>query len=131
MYESLTKYITKFAGDKIGTWVVDKDNGTPGHPFIEPYVDYTCVVENFIRDVYDFVYEHKEMGLKNYFDILEANGIEGRMYSATIEKLDAQCMLAMILCAIRADRFCDGALLSAFESGSMIRWLERLKALDV
>ena len=130
MYENLTKYLTEFPGDKIGTWVVDKDNGAPGHPFIEPYVDHTGVVENFIKDVYVFVEEHKEMGLKNYFDILEANGIEGRMDSSTIEKLDAKCTLALILRAIRADRFCDGALLGAFESGSMMRWLERLKALD-
>ncbi len=32
--------------------------------------------------------------------------------------------------AIRAERFCDGALLSFFKDGYMLKWLKRLKALD-
>lgn len=32
--------------------------------------------------------------------------------------------------AVRAERFCDGALLDFFESGSVLKWLERLKTID-
>ena len=52
------------------------------------------------------------------------------MTTAVIENLDAKCILAMILGAIRAERFCDGALLGFLEEGSIARWLERLEALD-
>ena len=74
------------------------------------------------------------MGLNHYSDILKANGIEWGMDSmatAVIENLDAKCVLAMILGAVRAERFCDGALLGFFENGSIARWLERLKELDI
>nr|WP_294681741.1 DUF6508 domain-containing protein [uncultured Anaerotignum sp.] len=52
------------------------------------------------------------------------------MSTAVVENLDAKCVLAMILGAVRAERFCDGALLGFFENGSIARWIERLKALD-
>lgn len=73
------------------------------------------------------------MGLNHYSDILNANGIERGMDSmstAVVENLDAKCVLALILGAICAERFCDGALLGFFENDSIARWLERLKALD-
>ena len=98
-----------------------------------PYVNYSSTVEHFISDVYGFMDEHEEMGLNHYTDILKANGIEWGMNSMTtavIENLDAKCILAMILGAIRAERFCDGALLGFLEEGSIARWLERLEALD-
>lgn len=37
------------------------------------------------------------------------------MSTAVVENLDAKCVLAMILGAVRVDRFCDGALLGFFE----------------
>jgi len=134
MYESLTKYLTELTDDEFGTWFIDKENnGTPEHPIRMPYVNYSSTVEHFISDVYGFMDEHEEMGLNHYTDILKANGIEWGMNSMTtavIENLDAKCILAMILGAIRAERFCDGALLGFLEEGSIARWLERLEALD-
>ena len=38
------------------------------------------------------------------------------MRSADEMSLDAQCILALIMGAIRVDRFCEGALLSFFEA---------------
>ncbi|WP_423806535.1 DUF6508 domain-containing protein [Phascolarctobacterium succinatutens] len=34
------------------------------------------------------------------------------------------------MASLRAERFCDGALLGFIESGSVIRWLKRLQELD-
>ena len=73
------------------------------------------------------------MGLRSYAEILKENGIEWGMDSmstAVVENLDAKCVIAMILGAVRAERFCDGALLGFFENGSIARWIERLKKLD-
>lgn len=134
MYESLTKYLLEFPGDEKGMWVIDKENdGTPEHPIQMPYVNYSMLVRNFTDDVYSFVDKHQEMGLRNYAEILKENGIEWGMDSmstAVVENLDAKCVLAMILGAVRAERFCDGALLGFFENGSIARWIERLKKLD-
>lgn len=134
MYESLTKYLLEFPGDEKGMWVIDKENdGTPEHPIQMPHVNYSMLVRNFTDDVYSFVDKHQEMGLRSYAEILKENGIEWGMDSmstAVVENLDEKCVLAMILGAVRAERFCDGALLGFFENGSMARWIERLKKLD-
>ena len=135
MYESLTKYLMGLAGDEKGTWIIDKENdGTPEHPIQMPYVNYSRMVRDFTDDVYSFVETHEEMGLNHYSDILKANGIKwgtDSMSTAVVENLDAKCVLTMILGAVRAERFCDGALLGFFENGSVARWLERLKELDI
>ena len=134
MYERLTKYLLEFPGDEKGIGIIDRENdGTPEYPIQMPYVNYSKLVRNFTADVYSFAEAHKEMELNHYSDILEANGIKWRtdsMSKAAVENLDAKCVLAMILGAIRAERFCDGALLRFFENGSIARWLEKLKELD-
>ena len=73
------------------------------------------------------------MELHNYGAILEANGIEWgtrSMEAANVSNMDAQVVLALLLGAIRAERFCDGALLGFLESGAILRWLKRLQEID-
>lgn len=134
MYESLTKYLLEFPGDEKGMWIINKENdGTPEHPVQMPYVNYSKLARSFTADVYSFVEAHEEMELNRYSDILETNGIKWRrdsMSAVSVENLDAKCVLALILGAVRAERFCDGALLCFFENGSIARWIERLKELD-
>ena len=43
------------------------------------------------------------------------------MSTVPVDNLDAKYVLAMILGAVRAERFCDGALLRLFENGSIAR----------
>ena len=52
------------------------------------------------------------------------------MSEADVSKLDAQCVMALIVGAVRAERFCDGALLGFFKDGSIQKWLTRLKEID-
>ena len=135
MYENLTKYLLELPGNENGMWINDKENdGTPEHPVQMPYVNYSKLIRNFTADVCSFVEAHEEMELNHYSDILEANGIKWRkdsMSASSVENLDAKCVLALILGAVRAERFCDAALLRFFENGSIARWLERLKELDI
>lgn len=134
MYESLTKYLDEFTGTEFGTWIIDKKNdGTPEHPLEFPFVNYSRVVDQFIDDVYSFVDNHEEMGLHSYQKVLEENGIKWNaksMETAVVDDLDAKCVVALIYGAIRAERFCDGAILAFLKDGTFVRWLERLKALD-
>ena len=65
--------------------------------------------------------------------ILENNGLQwgkDSMSGAIVEDLDARCICALLVGAVRAERFCDGALMSFFKNGSIARWLQRLKDID-
>ena len=135
MYESLTKYLDEFSETEFGTWIIDKNNdGTPEHPTQFPFVDYSVVVDQFIHDVYSFVDDHEEMELHSYIKILEDNDIKWSwepMVNAEVDHLDAQCVVALIFGAIRADRFGEGTLLAFLKDGLITKWLERLKTLDI
>ena len=52
------------------------------------------------------------------------------MSEADVSELDGQVVTALLIGAVRAERFCDDALLDFFEDGSMRRWLLRLRELD-
>ena len=133
-FESLTQYLPKLKDDSIGTWVIDRENdGTPERPIQMPYVNYSEMVDSFVMDVYAFMNDNKELELNRYGEILQQNGIEWgnvSMNNADVSNLDARCVLALIMGAVRAERFCDGALLGFFKDGSIRKWLERLKEID-
>ena len=133
-FDILTKYISMIQTDSIGEFVIDKENdGTPEHPIQMPFVGYSEMVHNFIDDVYTFEKSNKDMELTRYGDILKDNGLEWdseSMKSADISNLNLQCVMALIIGAVRAERFCDGALLDFFKSGYILKWLERLKSIE-
>lgn len=132
MFESLTKYLPELdRAEGYGDWVVDRESkGTMDDPIQMPYVNYERVVIEVEQAIYAFVDEHPEFELTRYSDILERDGLswDGRVMSETdVSELDGQAVMALLLGAVRADRFCEGALLGFFEDGSVKRWLLRLK----
>lgn len=52
------------------------------------------------------------------------------MKRADVSTFDGKTVMALLLSAVRAERFCDGVLLGLCKDGSVIKWLERLKELD-
>ena len=130
-FGNLTKYIALIETDDIGTWIIDRENdGTPEHPIQMPFVNYSEMVHRFIDDVYDFHEKNTSYELNRYGEILEKNGLEWgdtAMSEADVSAMDGQCVMALIMGAVRAERFCDGVLLGFFKNGSIRRWLERLK----
>ena len=67
-----------------------------------------------------------------YEEILKDNGLEWNIESiknADVFNLNAQCVLAFSMGAVRAERFCEGVLLDLFESGCILKWLERLNSI--
>ena len=133
-FENLIKYLPLLEDDNIGTWIIDRENdGSPEHPIQMPFVNYTEMVHHFIDDVYDFEEKNKDFELTRYGEILKKNGLEWgskSMSEADVSSLDGQCIMALIMGAVRAERFCDGALLGFFKDGSIKKWLERLKKID-
>lgn len=94
---------------------------------------YEPVMHEIYHAVYAFMDEHPEFGLAHYYDILEENGLKWDyevMEQADVSKLDGQVVMALLLGIIRADRFCDGALLDFFENGCIKRWIMRLQEID-
>ena len=128
-FEKLIKYLP-LLNDNIGTWAIDRENDrTPESSIQMPFVDYSEMVHHFIDDVYHFNDKNKDFELTRYGEILEKNGIEWgskSMREANVSTLDGQCVMALIMGAVRAERFCDGALLEFFTDGSIKKWLERL-----
>lgn len=135
MFESLTKHLPAIENaEGFGNWVVDRESkGTMDAPIEMPYVNYGTTVADVEQAIYDFVDEHPEYELTHYRDILERNGLEWgsqAMSGADVSELDGQAVMALLLGAVRAERFCDGALLGFFGDGSIRRWLLRLKEID-
>lgn len=133
-YSALTKYINLLKNDNVGEWIVDKEHdGSSERPIHVPFVSYSIAVNNLADDIYKFAKESYEIVPSKYAEILQANGIEwgyDSMMKADASELDAQCILALLIASLRAERFCDGALLGFIESGSVTRWLKRLQKLD-
>ena len=133
-FDALTKYILQIDNDEIGHWHIDRENdGSPEHPKQFPFMVFSEMVTHFVDDIYAIVEGYPEWGLNHYGQILEENGIkwESRsMSEAIVDDLDARCICALLVGAVRAERFCDGALMSFFKNGSITCWLKRLKAID-
>lgn len=133
-YSVLTKYINLLGNDNVGEWICDKENdGSAERPIQLPFVIYSIAVNKLADDIYKFAKESNEIVPSKYAEILQANGIEWNsdsMMKADASELDAQCILALLIASLRAERFCDGALLGFIESGAVIRWLKRLQELD-
>lgn len=135
MFQELTGFIERLDSEEYGNWVIDKENdGSPEHPIQMPYVNYGREAIAFEDAVYKFMDEHPEYDMKNYREILEKAGIEwgtNSMEGAIVADLDARTVLTLLIGAIRANRFCEGALLDFMKSGAIQRWLVRLKELDL
>jgi len=134
-FKVLTKYIAKFSETKsYGEWFTDSENnGAPEHPIQLPFVVFDDIVDLFVSEFYQFAESHPEYQLTNYSLILRNNAIGWNgesMRNVNTDALDEQCILALIMAAIRAERFCDGALFGFFSDGYILKWLKRLKEID-
>lgn len=133
-YTTLTGYLSAIENDNFGEWIIDRKNkGTLENPIQMPYITYSNMVDRFIEDVYDFVSKHPEYELNRYYDILETNNIKWEkesMQNTDVSSLDGKCVVALLAGIVRAERFCDGVLLSFLKSGVIKKWLLRLKEID-
>lgn len=133
-HSELTAFIPILKRDTFGEWIVDKENdGSPEHPFHMPFVHYTEAVDRFIETLYSFCEAHPEYEHTRYGETLEDHDLEwsaDSMAKADVSHAEAKLVIALLIGAVRADRFCEGALLDLCKNGSIVRWLERLEAID-
>lgn len=134
MYESITKFIQKIEGGNLGEWHggIKEETGVSTLPFVA----YSSVVLEFADAVRDFVDEHQEFELYRYHAIIEEKRKDlmveeiHQLDDVKISALDGRTVMALIVWAVRGERFCDGLLLSKFEDASMMKYLQRLKDID-
>ncbi len=133
-YDELTAFIPILKGDTFGEWIVDQENdGSPEHPIQLPFVRYTAAVDRFIEALYQFCETHPEYEHTRYGDTLEAYNLKWNadyMANADVSHAEAKLVIALLIGAVRADRFSEGALLDFCQNGCIVRWLERLEAID-
>ena len=133
-FADLTEFIPRIKDDTFGEWIIDRVNdGTLEHPKQFPFINYTDAVTDFIQTLYAFCQEHPEFEHTRYTDTLNSFGLEwssSSMEQADVSSMDAKGVIALLIGAVRADRFCDGALLAFFQNGCILRWLERLAEID-
>ena len=133
-FGSLTRFISELQDGPWGEWVGNQENDvSPDHPIQILGVSYTDVVNRFRKELYSFAEKHPEFDLNRYQDTLESYGLKwdfDTMKTANVDSKDAKCILALIMGAERAEHFCEGALLDFFKEGCILRWLERLEAID-
>ena len=133
MYESLTRLIPGLI-EEYGTLIVDNESkGTMDDPIHMPFVDYSPAVIELEKAVYAFKAEHPDFELTKYEEILSSNGLEWSrrsMSEADVSDADGKLVMALLMGAIRAERFSEGTLLGFCENGSVLRWLKRLQEID-
>ena len=134
-YKLLTDYIPKLQGIDSGKWYPERQigDGTIEKPFQMPHVVYPEVIYRLEDDIYFFEKKNPQYQLKAYHSIFAEYGIEWSdrsMENVDVSELDAKVVLALLLGAFRAERFCDGAIKDFLEKGCIQRWLERLKEID-
>ncbi|MGB4587815.1 MAG: ADP-ribosylglycohydrolase family protein [Clostridiaceae bacterium] len=127
----LTKYIGKITSifsSMDGS--EDENEAPPFHLNLGPLINF---IHEFEEEVYQFKESHPEYKLTSYGETLEKSSLKGNhkeMSSTEVDYLDAECVLALIMSAVRAEFNHSGTLLQFFLNGSILKWLKRLKDID-
>ena len=132
IYDSLISFLPRLKGIEYAKLYPEQQTGDGSieHPFQMPFYIYADVVREFEKEVYKFEKDHPEFQLNTYNNIFLMNGLrwdEEVMTKADVSNANGQVVIALILGAIRAERFCDGALKDFLELGCIEKWLLRLQ----
>ena len=134
MYEPLTELMAELSEGEYGTLIVDSESKeNMDDPISMHFVGHSPAVNKLEKAIYAFVKEHPEYELTKYEEILKANGLEWSSHSmgeADVSYADGKLVMALLMGALRADRFSEGTFLGFCEDGSVVRWLKRLKEID-
>ena len=127
-YQRLTNYIKVFTDHYCaGKWILGGEkSGGDVRPLRVPFVDYDSKIYDFTRDMNGFMDQQYDETLNNW-------GVNPQEEKEKIDvtEADDKEVLALITYVIRSERICDGEMKSVVESGTMKRWLERLREIDL
>lgn len=134
-YASLVSFVTRLKGIEYAKLQPEQQTGDGSMelPFQMPYYEYSVEVREFEKEVYKFEREHPEFCLNRYVDVMFLYGLkwdQDTMVNADVSCLNGQAIMSLLLGAIRAERFCDGALNHFLKEGCIEKWLLRLKEIE-
>ncbi len=131
-YDEILKLEQALKNDQYGELIQDDTHkGTMDDPIPMPYIRYSDAVNKLIEAVYAFHKAHPEYGLDRYTEVLEENGFSGtQLDSVDVSAMDGKCLMALFLCLVRGERFCDGLILDNLKNGAVLRWIGRLKQMN-
>lgn len=127
MYEKLTALIPLFQPENFEDW------NAIGLDYYYGRGAFSAAVRCLVTELSHFVHGHPEYNLTRYADVLEEYGLQWNgevMENADVENLDGRGVMALLVGAYRADHMCEGAICNFGENGCILKWLERLKAID-
>lgn len=131
-HKIITDHIKELTDIKYGEWssgeTVSEDT------VVIPTVSYNSAVNRFLFDFELFIRKNSDIKYHNYEDVLKRAKIKNNVeafYNADVTDLSSAVILAMIVGILRKDRFCEGILLDAFENEYILKWLKRIKEIDI
>ena len=139
-FEILTKYIESLKNEKEYGYPVNREgeritkeedlyyydeNNTK--VYTPPFYKYSDTVKSFTRDLVNFIFDTKNGDI---LPIKDVRAKDIKFDEKKIFSLDAASVLLLLNSPIKWERFCDGLLLRALESGRILKLLERLKEID-
>lgn len=108
-----------------GTW--EGGEQTASGAITLPYVNYSDTVMRFTQAAYDYGWVRSDVNWPEWKDTPEATQL--RDEPDAIEQATEEQLAKLLTVVIRQDRFVDGVLLWAFESGLISRIVRRASAL--
>ncbi|MBM3543582.1 MAG: hypothetical protein FJX44_03620 [Alphaproteobacteria bacterium] len=127
--EVLAAFAPRFRDKKasFGVWVPITGDGTSQHPYTFPWFDFSDLGDAFLNAAYDGGW------VLNDFDWATwGHGPEGQKLvkdPKALSKASADQLAKLVTALVRQDRFVEGALASAFDSGLLLAIVERAEVL--
>ena len=115
-YSSITKYLPKFAEGDFGY--------EPEQPTMGDVFRFRDWVNDFLADYHKLTQHYKKADMTDYLSLMPEPG------SRPVETYSEVEAMATIMGAIRAERFCDGALSGAMLDGLIEGCLRVLEKAD-
>lgn len=105
-----------------GQWEEIKGNGTLESPYSFPHVIYSEIVDEFCRIT-------NRMPIMIIFPWMQWDELDNYVKNNEFDfdSIDIPTKCKVISATIRAERFCEGAILSKFKSGQILRILKSIK----
>jgi hypothetical protein len=124
---ALARYLPALENPDFCAGAVIPGRKTESEEFIMPYVVYSDIAEDFVEAAYDH-----GCVLTGFRWVVWANADEAQSLCHDPSKLaraTPEQLLRLLTAIIRQDRFCEGVLLRAFESGLILGIVRRAAAI--
>jgi hypothetical protein len=127
--ESLARFLDRFSDPRFraGEWITPKSNRENDGAFVMPYIRLDDTASDFIAAAYDNGWVDRELD----WPVWKASPEAARLRDdpGAVATAEPQALSRLLTVCIRQDKFVEGALLTAFDSGLILRIVQRAAAL--